>query len=79
MLLPKLGGSWLLPPRDFPHLNESHPMDHDSDSSGHAKIQDLTPHPDGWTRESVVGELGLFADEEASGDGEAASAKSAED
>ena len=35
MLLPKLGGSWLLPPRDFPHLNESHPMDHDSDSSGH--------------------------------------------
>jgi len=36
MLLPKLGGFWLLPPRDFPHLNESHPMDHDSDSSGHA-------------------------------------------
>jgi len=35
MLLPKLGGFWLLPPRDFPHLNESHPMDHDSDSSGH--------------------------------------------
>jgi hypothetical protein len=34
---------------------------------------------DGWTRESVVGELGLFADEGASGDGEAASAKSAED
>ena len=33
----------------------------------------------GWTRESVVGELGLFADEGASGEGEAASAKSAED
>jgi len=39
MLLPKLGGLWLLPPRDFPHLNESHPMDHDSDSSGHTEIK----------------------------------------
>ena len=47
MLLPKLGGFWLLPPRDFPHLSESHPMDHDSDSSGHAKIQDLTLCPFG--------------------------------
>ena len=37
MLLPKLGGLWLLPPRDSPHRlhNESHPMDHDSISSGH--------------------------------------------
>src|SRR5262245_38803792 len=35
MPLPGLGGSWLLPPRDFSHLNESHPMDHDSNSSGH--------------------------------------------
>jgi hypothetical protein len=35
MLLPKLGGFWLLPPRDFSQLNESHPMDHDSNSSGH--------------------------------------------
>jgi hypothetical protein len=43
MLLPKLGGFWLLPPWDFSHLNESHPMDHDSDSSGHAKSKDLTP------------------------------------
>jgi len=34
MLLPKLGGFWLLPPRDFP-LIEGHPMDHDSNSSGH--------------------------------------------
>ena len=25
MLLPKLGGSWLLPPRDFPHLTDSSP------------------------------------------------------
>jgi hypothetical protein len=32
----------------------------------------------GWTRETVVGELGLFADEGASGEGEAASAKSSE-
>jgi len=39
MLLLKLGGSWLLPPRDF-SLKESHPMDHDSNSSGHTKIQD---------------------------------------
>jgi hypothetical protein len=30
-----LGGFWLLPPRDFPHIYESHPMDHDSNSSGH--------------------------------------------
>ena len=37
MLLPELGGSWLLPPRDFPHFNESHPMDHDSISSGHTE------------------------------------------
>ncbi len=37
MTLPKLGGFWLLPPRDFPHRNESHPMDHDSDSSGHTE------------------------------------------
>ena len=38
-LLPKLGGFWLLP-RDFPHLflSGSHPMDHDSDSSGHANM-----------------------------------------
>jgi hypothetical protein len=43
MLLPKLGGSWLLPPRDFSQTNESHPMDHDSISSGHTKRQDLTP------------------------------------
>jgi hypothetical protein len=35
MLPPKLGGSWLLPPWDFPQTNESHPMDHDSNSSGH--------------------------------------------
>ena len=35
MLLPKLGGSWLLPPRDFPHQSESRPTDHDSNSSGH--------------------------------------------
>ena len=41
MLLPKLGGFWLLPPRDSSHhfLSESHPMDHDSDSSGHANTQ----------------------------------------
>src|SRR3989304_5825052 len=43
MLLPKLGGLWLFPPRDFPHLNESHPMDHDSVSSGHTNIASLTP------------------------------------
>ena len=43
MLLPKLGGLWLLPPRDFPHLNESHPMDHDSNSSGHATIKAWHP------------------------------------
>jgi len=43
MLLPKLGGSWLLPPRDFPHFCESHPMDHDSNSSGHTKGKDATP------------------------------------
>ena len=44
MLLPKLGGFWLLPPRDFPQQsNESHPMDHDSNSSGHAIIKCLTP------------------------------------
>jgi hypothetical protein len=43
MLLPKLGGFWLLPPRDFPQPNESHPMDHDSNSSGHTRSQDLTP------------------------------------
>src|SRR5262245_28454662 len=43
MLLLKLGGLWLLPPWDFPHQNESHPMDHDSNSSGHTKIQSLTP------------------------------------
>ena len=42
MLLPKLGGLWLLPPRDFFHLNESHPMDHDSNSSGHATYAGLT-------------------------------------
>src|SRR5262245_26799160 len=29
--------------RDFPHLSESHPMDHDSNSSGHTKSKDLTP------------------------------------
>jgi hypothetical protein len=39
MLLSKLGGSWLLPPRDFPHINESHPMDHDSVSSGHTNTK----------------------------------------
>jgi len=43
MLLPKLGGFWLLPPRDLPHLNESHPMDHDSNSSGHANTQARPP------------------------------------
>ena len=43
MLLPKLGGLWLFPPWDFPHQSESHPMDHDSISSGHTKIQVLTP------------------------------------
>jgi len=32
-------GFWLLPPWDFSHLNESHPMDHDSDSSGHANMK----------------------------------------
>jgi hypothetical protein len=42
MLLPKLGGLWLFPPWDFPHQNESHPMDHDSNSSGHTNIQ--APH-----------------------------------
>jgi hypothetical protein len=42
MLLPKLGGSWLLPPRDFSHTSENHPMDHDSNSSGHTKSKDLT-------------------------------------
>ncbi len=33
--------------RDFPHLNESHPMDHDSHSSGHTqpKIWPLTLPP----------------------------------
>jgi hypothetical protein len=42
MLLSKLGGFWLLPPRDFPHHlhNESHPMDYDSVSSGHTKSKD---------------------------------------
>jgi len=45
MLLPKLGGFWLLPPRDFPP-KESHPMDHDSNSSGHTKDKDLTPRND---------------------------------
>src|SRR5262245_29025349 len=39
MLLLKLGGLWLLPPWDFPHQNESHPMDHDSNSSGHTMKQ----------------------------------------
>ena len=43
MLLPKLGGFWLLPPRDFPHLSESHPMDHDSNSSGHTEIKARPP------------------------------------
>ena len=33
--LPVLAGLWLLPPRDFPQFTESHPMDHDSISSGH--------------------------------------------
>ena len=46
MRLPKLGGFWLFPPWDFPHLNESHPMDHDSDSSGHTVMQDATPLPE---------------------------------
>jgi hypothetical protein len=30
MLLPKLGGFWLLPPQDFLNKRERHPMDHDS-------------------------------------------------
>ena len=42
MLLPKLGGFWPLPSRDFSHTSESHPMDHDSISSGHTKTQNLT-------------------------------------
>src|SRR5882724_11923620 len=42
LLLLKLGGSWLLPPGDFPPSTESHPMDHDSDSSGHATYSSLT-------------------------------------
>ncbi len=33
---------WLLPPRDFPHNSESHPMDHDSYSSGHTYLASLT-------------------------------------
>ena len=41
MLLPKLGGFWLLPPRDFSHTSESHPMDHDSVSSGQDKRSSL--------------------------------------
>jgi hypothetical protein len=48
MLLPKLGGSWLLPPWDFPQLYESHPMDHDSVSSGHANGKDATPWTTPW-------------------------------
>ena len=43
MLLPKLGGFWLLPPRDFSQPNQSHPMDHDSNSSGHTNVM---PDPD---------------------------------
>src|SRR5262245_25726787 len=42
MLLPKLGGFWLLPPRDFPHVRVT-PMDHDSISSGHAKSKRRDP------------------------------------
>ena len=29
----------------LPSSNESHPMDHDSNSSGHARIKSLTPQP----------------------------------
>lgn len=29
----------LLAPRDFPHRNDSHPIDHDSTSSGHTFIE----------------------------------------
>lgn len=43
MLLPELGGPWLLPPRDFPQQLESHPMDHDSHSSGHTDCK-ARPH-----------------------------------
>jgi len=43
-----LDGSRLLPPRDFSHLDESHPMDHDSDSSGHATYASLTRLPYRW-------------------------------
>jgi hypothetical protein len=45
MLLTRVGGFWLLPPQDFPHHlhNESHPMDHDSVSSGHTKMQRSDP------------------------------------
>ena len=42
MLLSELGGSWLLPPWDFPHFREHHPMDHDSNSSGHTTKRDPT-------------------------------------
>jgi hypothetical protein len=45
MLLPKLGGFWLLPPRDSSPSQESHPMDHDSNSSGHTIHASLPPGP----------------------------------
>jgi hypothetical protein len=36
----QLGGSWRLTAAALPP-NESHPMDHDSNSSGHTKSEDL--------------------------------------
>lgn len=38
MLLPRLGGFWLLSPREFSQINESHPTDHDSSSSEHTNM-----------------------------------------
>ena len=48
-------------------------------STANWAVTSMKDRQNGWTRESVVGELGLFADEGASGEGEAASAKSSED
>src|SRR6266511_194110 len=40
MLLPMLRGSWLSPPREFPHHLLRPPTDDESTSSGHSKFQD---------------------------------------
>jgi hypothetical protein len=37
------GDPWLLPLWDFSHHDESHPMDHDSNSSGHTSLSSLIP------------------------------------